>query len=71
MCRYLSLIKDVEQAAVVTSKTSKQYRHSKRFSVLTISGIKKLIAPDKGQCNESLQYFIHDKEVFDIIHQAH
>ena len=57
---------EVEEAKSAVKKTSLQYRRMKRFDVLEIGEVKKLIA--KG---ETVRYFLPAEEIFDVTESAH
>jgi hypothetical protein len=59
---YCKLLAEVVEAKPALKKTSLQYRRLKRFDVLEIGEVKKLIA--KG---ETVRYFLPAEEIFDVI----
>lgn len=67
--KYMELIKEVEEAHRTEKKTSLQQRRLKRFNVLEIGGIKKLVARNDG--NENIKYYLSADEVYDVIYAAH
>jgi hypothetical protein len=56
------LLAEVEEAKSAAKKTSLQYRRQKRFHVLEIGEVKKLII--KG---ETVRYFLPAEEIFDVL----
>ncbi|XP_043284072.1 KRAB-A domain-containing protein 2-like isoform X2 [Venturia canescens] len=67
--KYMELIKEVEEAQKTEKKTSLQQRRLKRFNILEIGGLKKLVARNDG--NENIKYYLSADEVYDVIYTAH
>jgi len=67
--KYEELISEVEFAKKVKKKTSLQYRRLKRYDVLCVGNVKKLITPLSNKMNT--QYYVTDDELFDVIDSAH
>jgi hypothetical protein len=63
---YCKLLTKAEEAKSAVKKASLQYRRLKRFDVLEIGEVKKLI--EKG---ETVSYFLPAEEIFDAIESAH
>lgn len=68
--KYEALIKEVEEAKQVAKKTTLQYRRLKRYDVLLVGGIKKLILPLSAQVTE-VKYFVPNEELFEVLDNAH
>lgn len=67
---YNDIIKELEDAKKIPGKkTITQYRLLKRFAILEIAGVKKLIK--KCEVSDEFKYFIPAEEVFDVIKSAH
>lgn len=68
--KYYELVNDVEGAKKAAKKSCKDYRRIKRFDVLTINETKKLIVPTTKTKGETI-YYVHENEIFDILHSVH
>lgn len=68
--KYYELVNDVEGAKKAAKKSCKDYRRIKRFDVLTINETKKLIVPTTKTKGEII-YYVHENEIFDILHSVH
>lgn len=68
--KYQSLLKDVKEIKVKGRKESRDYRLMKRFDVLEVQGVSKLISPLTEE-NNDIKYFVHDDELFDILMENH
>lgn len=65
---YDEILSDMINVKLNGPKTSLQYRRLKRYDVLEVSGISKLIA----KCNDGdVKYFIPLESVFDILLETH
>ncbi|XP_031332774.1 KRAB-A domain-containing protein 2-like [Photinus pyralis] len=67
--KYQQLINEVETAANTDKKTPLQQRRLKRFSVIDIGGVKKLVAARER--NENIKYYLTVDELYDVIDAAH
>lgn len=67
--KYEELISEVESAKEAQKKTSLQYRRLKRYDILHVGDMKKLIMPLSDKMN--VQYYVTDDELFDVINSAH
>lgn len=67
--KYEELISEVESAKQARKKTTLQYRRLKRYDVLSVGDVKKLIMPLSDNMN--VQYYVTDDELFDVIKSAH
>uniref|UniRef100_A0A1B6DP93 Integrase zinc-binding domain-containing protein n=1 Tax=Clastoptera arizonana TaxID=38151 RepID=A0A1B6DP93_9HEMI len=67
--KYQQLINEVETAANTDKKTPLQQRCLKRFGVIDIGGVKKLVAA--GERNEDIKYYLTVDELYDVIDAAH
>lgn len=65
---YYKLMTDVVQAKEKVKKTSLDYRRLRRFNVIEIDGIKKLIEPGKLH---PIRYVLPIEEMFDVLVNAH
>ncbi|KAL7290482.1 hypothetical protein TKK_0015256, partial [Trichogramma kaykai] len=64
------IIRDLQTAKATSStKTNQQIRRMKRFDILEIDGVNRLIA--KGKSDGAIKYYAPIEEMYDIIHQAH
>lgn len=66
--KYSELLKEVEDAERVEKKTPLQHRRLKRFRILEIGDIKKLV--ERSENNE-IKYYLPIEEVYDVIQAAH
>ena len=62
------MINEVESAKQARKKTILQYRRLKRYDVLRVGDVKKLIMPLSDNMN--VRYYVTD-ELFDVIKSAH
>ncbi|KAG8300021.1 hypothetical protein J6590_086509 [Homalodisca vitripennis] len=67
--KYQQLINEVETAANTDKKTPLQQRRLKRFGVIDIGGVKKLVAA--GERNQDIKYYLTVDELYDVIDAAH
>lgn len=71
---YLTILNEVKEANLCKAQSkplsTKQYRRIKRFDIISISGVEKLIKKRKED-SDAILYFVSTDEVFPIIHQAH
>lgn len=71
---YLTTINEVKEANLLKAESkplsAKHYRRIKRFDIISISGVEKLIKKRKED-SDTIQYFVSTDEMFPIIHQAH
>lgn len=51
-------------------KSSKDYRRIKKYDVINIGGVKKLILP-LSEANKDIKYYVRDEEIFYLIHEEH
>lgn len=65
--QYLELIEQVEDAEKSEERTPLQQRRLKRFAVLEIGDVKKLIARSEG----NIKYYLPSDELYDVIDAAH
>lgn len=65
--QYLQLVKQVEDAEKSEKRTPLQQRRLKRFAVLKIGDVKKLIARSEG----NIKYYLSSDELYDVIDAAH
>lgn len=65
--QYLELVEQVEDAEKSEKKTPLQQRRWKRFAVLKIGDVKKLIARSEG----NIKYYLPSDELYDVIDAAH
>lgn len=65
--KYSELVKEVEDAEKSEIRTPLQQRRLKRFCVLKIGDVKKLIA----RSEESIKYYLPADELYDVIEAAH
>lgn len=63
---YDNLVDEIEEAQLAVQKSQKQYRRLKRFKVINICGIRKLVTRQ-----EPMKYYLYVDEIFDIIEAAH
>lgn len=71
---YNNLVKLIQEAKVNGKKSSADYRRLKRYDILRIDGIDRLISPVTKNGDESdseVKYFIHNGELFDVLIKAH
>lgn len=68
---YEQIVKEVMAAKNKTKKTSLDYRRLKRYDILTVGTITKLIVPLHRSNNNEVKYFVHNDEIFDILKTAH
>lgn len=64
---YLKLVKQVEEAERSEKRTPLQQRRLKRFGVLKIGDVEKLIARNEG----NIKYYLPADELYDVIDAAH
>lgn len=69
--KYDDLVKEVELAKMtdISLRSAIQKRRIKRYDVLEIDGVKKLISPVVKE--SEIKYFVFFEELFDIIHKSH
>lgn len=71
---YLITLSEVKEANLLKAESkplsAKQYRRIKRFDIISINGVEKLIKKRKED-SDAILYFVSTDEVFPIIHQAH
>lgn len=65
--QYLEIVEQVEDAEKSEKKTPLQQRRLKRFAVLKIGCVKKLIARSEG----NIKYYLPSDELYDVIDAAH
>jgi len=72
---YSVLVREVIEAKAAPKKTSKQYRRLKKYDILLMgASTTKLIKPatsDENSGRDSIKYYIHYDEIFDILHASH
>ncbi|XP_063889921.1 KRAB-A domain-containing protein 2-like isoform X3 [Scylla paramamosain] len=66
--KYGSLLQEVKEAKTAKKKTSLQYRRLKRFDVIEIGVVQKLIASSK---NDEVRYYVPAPEIFEVIKTSH
>ncbi|CAK1553113.1 unnamed protein product [Leptosia nina] len=67
---YLETIEKVKASKKkTTGKKPEDYQRLKRYDVLTIGNIEKLIVPVKQ--TDLIKFYVHTEELFDIIHEQH
>ena len=67
--KYANIVREVINVKGKTKLLPNEYRLVKRYDVLNVRGIQKLIFPvtDSGD----VKYFVKDSEVFDILNESH
>lgn len=71
---YNKIISDVQTSKLKLKKDAKDYRRLKRFEVMKIGGVTKLILPPEDGCEinvENIKVYVHNDELFDILRSAH
>lgn len=67
---YLEMIQKVKiSKCKLTDKKPEDYQRLRRFDVMNIQNIEKLIVPVKD--DNVIRYYTHTEEIFDILHEAH
>ncbi|XP_023214332.1 KRAB-A domain-containing protein 2-like, partial [Centruroides sculpturatus] len=67
---YLSMIRKVKESKMkVTSKLPEEYQRLRRYDVVSIGNLEKLIMPVKE--DNAIKYYVHTEEIFQILHDAH
>lgn len=69
--KYNKLIAEVEIAKTNVVKTAIDLRRLHRYDVLLVKGEKKLIQRKVDENDNTIKYFVYNRELFDIIHKAH
>lgn len=69
--KYDQLICEVERAQKNLVKTSTDLRRINRYDVLLLAGEKKLIEKRTDDADNTIRYFVHNDELFDVIHKVH
>lgn len=67
--KYFALMQQVEEAKKTEKKSPLQQRRLKRFDVVEIGGVKKLIA--RNEENTNIKYYLTADELYDVIDAAH
>lgn len=67
--RYNENINKVLSLKLKPKKEPYDYNFLKRFDVLAVDGVRKLIVPLKE--GSDIKYYVHDGELFDILHKIH
>nr|XP_024215912.1 KRAB-A domain-containing protein 2-like isoform X1 [Halyomorpha halys] len=67
--KYEHFIKKVKTLKVNPHKDGNDYRFLKRYDVIEINGVTKLISPATDK--ESITYFVYDEELFEVLNDAH
>ena len=69
--KYASIVNSVNAAKAKTSKKEpKDYWLLKRYDVIKVMGVEKIVRPVLLGDNE-IKYFVQKSELFDILHNAH
>lgn len=68
---YKKLINEVIDAKNRTNKKPVDYRRLKRYDILKVSGLLKLILPLSKSVNDNVKYYVHNGELFDILKKSH
>lgn len=68
---YSNIIKEVLEAKSRQVKTSTDYRRLKRYDVLKVGDISKLIIPLNESGESNVKFYVHNSELYDIISNAH
>ncbi|XP_069615885.1 KRAB-A domain-containing protein 2-like [Ranitomeya imitator] len=68
--KYENILKEVKEAKVVVLKQSIHYRRLKRYDIMTIGNVEKLIEPISCE-KENLLHYVWCAELFSVIHNAH
>lgn len=67
---YTEMIKKVKSSKSKEShKIPEDYQRLRRFDVMTVGEIEKLIVPVKD--NDIIRYYVKNKEIFKILHETH
>lgn len=70
--QYEEIMEELSEARTnYNRKTSSQYRELKRFEVLQIAGIKKLIAKRANVKDENFKFYVTAEKLYDVIEAAH
>lgn len=68
---YLNMIEKVKYSKTKRcSKLPEEYQRLRRYDVVSVNGIEKLIVPMK-QDDNFVKYFVHTEEIFEILHDTH
>ncbi|KAI4482629.1 hypothetical protein M0804_008482 [Polistes exclamans] len=68
---YQKLINDVQEAKTTDKKKPKDYKLLKRYDVKIVENKIKLIYPVEEEGVDTIQYYITDSELFNILHETH
>uniref|UniRef100_A0A6P7HHG1 KRAB-A domain-containing protein 2-like n=1 Tax=Diabrotica virgifera virgifera TaxID=50390 RepID=A0A6P7HHG1_DIAVI len=67
---YMEMIKKVKNSkSKQTNKTPSDYQRLRRFDVMTIREVEKLIVPVKE--DNVIKYYVHTEEIFDTLRDLH
>lgn len=69
LTKYTKTIDKVKCAKLKTVKDPADYKLLRRYDVIDVAGVEKLIAPVKE--NTEIGYFVYDEELFEILSAAH
>ena len=68
--RYQEIINEVENAKTAQKKVPRHYWLLKRYDIMVVQQKPKLIHPIKEGCT-TVQFYVPDSELFDVLHQTH
>ncbi|XP_063803341.1 KRAB-A domain-containing protein 2-like [Pseudophryne corroboree] len=68
--KYSEIIEQVKIAKLEKKKSSLSYRRLKRFQICCVGDKEKLIAP-LSETSTSVQYYITNEDMYDVLHEAH
>lgn len=69
LCRYIDTVQEAKRKT--STKTPQEYSLLKRYDVINIYDQPKLVKRNKEDKSEGYCYFVHEKELYDNIHDAH
>lgn len=66
--KYSELLQEIKSAKLAVSKTTLQYRRLKRFAIIEIGGVEKIISKSN---NSEILYYLTVDEIYDVIETIH
>lgn len=67
--RYELLINKVKSLKIKSHKDGNEYRFLKRYDVIDINGVTKLISPLTEE--DTIKFFVNDEDLFEVLNDAH
>jgi len=67
--KYELLVNKVKSLKLKSHKDGNDYRFLKRYDIIEVNGVTKLISPVTEQ--DSIKYFVYDEDLFQVLNDAH